>query len=275
MRLRLAFALVFFTTISLCAQTFRGGIEGSVIDKSGAAVPGAQVSATSVATGLTRTAQTDSNGDYAITELPLGSYNVTVTRSGFGTQTASGVSVGVSTLSRVDFTLTPGEVKETVEVTAEIPIIETSRVTLGGTIQTKTLEELPINGRDFIKFLVMVPGSTADASGVSDSPGSFGQFSINGNRGRSNNFLLDGTDMNDGYRNDSAINEAGVFGTPATLLPVEALAEMAILNSTEAEYGRNSGATVNIVTKSGTNTLHGSVFEQLRNNWFDARIPLM
>ena len=95
--------------------------------------------------------------------------------------------------------------------------------------------------------------------------------SINGNRGRSNNYLLDGTDMNDGYRNLPAINEGGVFGTPATILPIDALAEVPVISNTEAEYGRNSGAVVNSVTRSGTNMLHGSLYEYFRNNALDAR----
>ena len=149
--------------------------------------------------------------------------------------------------------------------------VETTTNTLGGTITTKAAEDLPINGRDFTKFLVTVPGATGDPSGATDSPGSFGLFSANGNRGRANNYLLDGTDMNDGYRNLPAINEAGVFGTPATILPIEAISEAAILSNFEAEYGRNSGAIVNIVTKSGTNDFHGSLFEFFRNNKLDAR----
>ena len=94
---------------------------------------------------------------------------------------------------------------------------------------------------------------------------------MNGARGRSNNFLLDGTDMNDGYRNDPAINEAGVFGTPATILPIDAVAELRVLSNFEPEYGRNAGAVVNIVTKSGTNTFHGTAVEYFRNDALDAR----
>src|SRR2546422_429503 len=140
---------------------------------------------------------------------------------------------------------------------ATVNQVETTNTTLGGTISFKEVQDLPVNGRDFTKFLVMVPGATGDPSGATDSPGSFGLFSANGNRGRANNFLLDGTDMNDGYRNLPAINEAGVFGTPATILPIEAISEAAILSNFEAEYGRNSGAIINIVTKSGTNDFHG------------------
>jgi outer membrane receptor protein involved in Fe transport len=253
------------------AQTFRGGIQGAVTDSSGAAVVGADVIVRSADTGLVRTGKTNTEGEYLFTELPLGSYSVTASKSGFGTKVVNGINVAVSLNTRADVQLAPGEVKQEVVVTAETPIIDTTGNTMGGTIQSNQLANLPINGGDFAKLLTLVPGSASDPNGDSDSPGSFGTFSINGNRGRSNNYLLDGTDMNDGYRNDPAINEAGVFGTPATLLPIDALQEIGILSNMEPEYGRNSGAVVNIVTKSGTNTIHGSGFEFFRNNALDAR----
>jgi outer membrane receptor protein involved in Fe transport len=256
---------------TLLAQTFRGGIQGTVTDSSGAAVIGANVTVKSADTGLVRTVTTNDQGDYLFTELQLGSYSVTASKSGFGTKVTNGVTVAVSVNTRADVQLVPGEVKQEVVVTAEAPIIDTTGNTLGGTIQANQLANLPINGGDFAKLLTLVPGSASDPNGDSDSPGSFGTFSINGNRGRSNNYLLDGTDMNDGYRNDPAINEAGVFGTPATLLPIDALEEIGVLSNMEPEYGRNSGAVVNIVTKSGTNHIHGSVFEYFRNNALDAR----
>ena len=128
-----------------------------------------------------------------------------------------------------------------------------------------------MNGRDYQKLVFLVPGVTGSPDQITDSPGSYGVFSVNGARGRSNNFLLDGTDMNDGYRNDPAINEAGVFGTPATILPIEAIAELRVLSNFEAEYGRSAGGVINIVTKSGTNSFHGTGFEFLRNNALDAR----
>ncbi len=203
--------------------------------------------------------------------MPLGEYNLTATKTGFRTQTQKGVQVTVSQAQRADVQMTVGSVSEAVEVVAEVPIIETSGNTLGGNIDAKQFAELPVNGRDFTKMLTLVPGANADPSSVNDAPGSFGIFTINGNRGRANNYLLDGPDMNDGYRNDPAINEAGVFGTPATLLPVDAISEMGILSNMEPEYGRNSGGVVNIVTKSGTNQIHGDVFEDFRNSALDAR----
>ncbi|MGA3206016.1 MAG: carboxypeptidase regulatory-like domain-containing protein, partial [Bryobacteraceae bacterium] len=243
------------------AQSFRGGILGTITDATGASVAAAKVTATNTDTGLVRESITDTDGNYSFSELPLGNYSITATKEGFRTQTATNIVVEVEGPQRANLTMTPGRVDERVEVQADVPLVETSSDTLGGTIQAEDFKDLPVNGRDFMKMLTAVPGANADPSSVNDSPGSFGVFSVNGNRGRSNNFLLDGTDMNDGFRNDNAINEGGVFGIPATLLPVDAIQEMAILNNTEAEYGRNSGSIVNIVTKSGTNSLHGSVFE--------------
>ncbi|MFY9560699.1 MAG: TonB-dependent receptor [Terriglobales bacterium] len=271
MNLRRVFLLVVLLAVPAVGQSFRGGIVGTIADASGASVAGAKVTATNTGTGLVREGTSDADGNYTFTELPLGTYSITATKQGFRTQTATNIQVGVEGPQRANLTLTPGRVDEVVEVQADVPLVETSSNTLGGTLQAEDFKELPVNGRDFMKMLTAVPGANADPSSVNDSPGSFGVFSVNGNRGRSNNFLLDGTDMNDGFRNDNAINEGGVFGIPATLLPVDAIEQMAILNNTEAEYGRNSGSIVNIVTKSGTNRLHGSVFEYFRNNALDAR----
>ena len=259
------------TAATANSQTFRGTILGTVTDSSGGVVPDATVKAKNIATGLERVTVTDTAGNYAIPELPIGIYDVTVEKSGFQAAKVSEAAVAIATERRIDFALTVSGASEAVIVHADVVQADTTSDTLGGTIQSRQIVDLPINGRDFTKLLVMVPGASGDPSGATDSPGSFGLFSVNGNRGRSNNYLLDGTDMNDGYRNLPAINEAGVFGTPATILPVETIAEAAILSNFEAEYGRNSGAIVNIVTKSGTNEIHGSLFEFLRNNALDAR----
>lgn len=271
MKARLVLVLVLLSAAVLFAQTFRGGIQGTVTDSSGASVPDAQVTVVNTDTGLSRPATTDSSGNFFISELPVGNYTVTIMKSGFRTVTQRGLRVEVSSNQRLNVSLIPGEVKESVEVSAEVPLVDTTTNNMGDTIEGAQAASLPVNGHDFTKLLVLVPGSTGDPSGAMDSPGSFGLFSINGSRGRSNNYLLDGTDMNDGYRNLPAINEAGVFGTPATLLPIDALAEVPVISGAEAEYGRNSGAIVNLVTKSGTNTLHGSGFELFRNNALDAR----
>ena len=277
-KLRKSILLVLCTATVVCtllcttsfAQTFRGTILGTVTDPNGAVVAGAKVTAKNTSTGLERSTTTDEAGNYTIPELPIGPYEVRVEQTGFAAGVVSNVTVAVASERRIDVNLSIAG-QENLVVIAPTVQAETTSNTLGGTITAKAAADLPINGRDFTKFLVLVPGATGDPSGATDSPGSFGLFSANGNRGRANNYLLDGTDMNDGYRNLPAINEAGVFGTPATILPIEAISEAAILSNFEAEYGRNSGAIVNIVTKSGTNDFHGSAFEFFRNNKLDAR----
>jgi len=264
-------ALILCFSVVCSAQTFRGGIQGTVTDPNGAVVPGAEVTITSPDTGLTRTIVTDDSGTYSVSELPIGSYRIIVKKSGFQSPPVS-ARVEVATTTRADVQLAVAAATvDWVVVADQEPIVNAAQNNLGGSIQAKQLQELPVSGRDFTKMLVLVPGSGGDPSGVADSPGSFGLFSINGNRGRSNNYLIDGTDMNDGYRNLPAINQGGVFGTPATILPMDAIQEMSIINSTEAEYGRSSGATVNIVTRSGTNSVHGTAYEYYRNSRLDAR----
>jgi outer membrane receptor protein involved in Fe transport len=262
--------LICLSALALSAQTFRGTILGTVLDQNGAVVPGAKVVAKNVGTGIERSTVTDADGNYTITELPVGTYEVRTEQTGFQARVIQ-ILVEVAGDKRVDFNLAVSGGTDYLVTIAAQEQVETTSTTLGGTIQSEALEDLPFNGRDFTKALVMVPGATGDPSGATDSPGSFGLFSSNGNRGRSNNYLLDGTDMNDGYRNLPAINEAGVFGTPATILPLEAIQEVAVLSNFEAEYGRNSGAVVNIVTKSGTNQFRGALFEFVRNDKFDAR----
>jgi len=272
MKLRIILCFVVMAAATLSAQTFRGTILGTVTDPSGAVVAGAQVSAKNVGTGQERVTSTSSDGSYTIPELPIGTYTVTVTQSGFQTFIATGVTVDVASQRRVDAALKTGEVSTKVEVSADqLPMVETTTNDLGGVLTAETVQNLPVNGRDYTKLIYMNPGVAGSPDQISDSPGSFGEFSMNGARGRSNNYLLDGTDMNDGYRNDPAINQAGVFGTPSTILPIDATAEVNVLSNFQPEYGRNAGAVVNIVTKSGTNQFHGSVAEYFRNEQLGAR----
>jgi len=268
------FVLICVLLLSLTAfgQTFRGTILGTVTDASGAVVSGAKVTVRNLGTGLVRATQTSADGSYSVPELPIGTYTVTVTQSGFQTAVTKDVVVDVASERRVDGTLRPGTAATTVEVSGEVlPQVETTSDVLGGVLTSQTVENLPVNGRDYAKLIYLNPGVAGSPDQISDSPGSYGEFSMNGARGRSNNYLLDGTDMNDGYRNDPAINEAGVFGTPATILPIDAVAEVRVISNFEPEYGRNAGAVVNIVTKSGTNSLHGTAAEYFRNSALDAR----
>jgi hypothetical protein len=263
--------LVLVFTSAAVSQTFRGSIRGTVTDSTGAAVSGAQVKVFSPDTGLSRTMTTNDEGEYSASELPLGAYYVTVAKEGFETTTLTGIPVSVGAPTRADVKLVTGRVQEAIEVTAQVPMVETTNNTTGGTIEASEAAELPVNGHDYTKLLELAPGAASEPTGSTESAGSYGLFSLNGNRGRSNNYLLDGTDMNDGYRNLPAVNQAGVWGCPGTILPVDALAEIPATGSPEAEFGRSSGATVNIVTKSGTNKFHGSFFENYRDGDLGAR----
>jgi outer membrane receptor protein involved in Fe transport len=258
--------------VTVRAQTFRGTILGTVTDTSGASIVGAKVTVHNVDTGVDRITETNGDGEYRVPELPIGTYNVTVEKSGFQASVISGIAVEVASEKRVDAALKPGEVSQRIEVSGEeLPQVETTTNVLGETLTQDAVKDLPVNGRDYTKLIFLSPGVAGSPDQITDSPGSFGVFSINGARGRANNFLLDGTDMNDGYRNDPAINEAGVFGTPATILPIDAVQELRVLSNFEPEYGRSAGAVVNIVTRSGTNQLHGTALEYFRNDALDAR----
>ena len=254
------------------AQTFRGTIQGTVTDSSGAALVGATVTIRNVETGIDRITQTSTDGTYLVPELQIGTYTVSVSMNGFQKAVTTGVVVDVASEKRIDAVLKPGQVNQQIVVAGEdLPQVDSTNDTLGGTLTQNTVKDLPVNGRDYTKLIYLTPGVAGSPDQISDSPGSYGTFSMNGARGRSNNFLLDGTDMNDGYRNDPAINEAGVFGTPATILPIDAVSELKVLSNFQAEYGRNAGAVINIVTKSGQNQFHGDFFDYFRNNALDAR----
>ena len=161
------------------AQTFRGTILGTISDPNGAVVAGATITVKNTSTGIERTTTTDSEGNYTVPELPVGPYEVRVEQPGFTTSLVSNVTVEVASERRVDVKLQVAAPQTTVLVATNVQV-ETTTNTLGGTITTKAAEDLPINGRDFTKFLVTVPGATGDPSGATDSPGSFGLFSANG-----------------------------------------------------------------------------------------------
>jgi carboxypeptidase family protein len=253
------------------AQSFRGAIRGRVVDPSGGVIVGAKITAKNGATGLTRETLTGEDGAYAVVELPVGEYAVVAVAPSLS-PVAQNVIVNVGSDSTADFDLTRVEKRtEQVTVTEEAPVVDTTRDVLSEVVDQKLVEQLPLNGRDFGKLVALSPGATVDPSGVAGTQGGFGQFNINGNRDRSNNYTLDGTDNNDPFFNNSALNQTGIGGAPASLLPIDAIQEFNLQSQFGAEYGRNSGSVVNIVTKSGGNKLHGSAFEFLRNSAMDAR----
>jgi hypothetical protein len=255
----------------LVAQSFRGSVRGKVTDPSGSLVAGAKITSKSVDTGVTRDAITTDEGTFVLAELPAGIYTVTVNAAGFA-EVAQNVVVNVGLDTTADFSLLKVQQHiENVTVTEEVPLVEATRDVLGEVVDQRLVTELPLNGRDFGKLVALVPGATVDPSGVAGSQAGFGQFNIDGNRDRSNNYTLDGTDNNDPFLNNSALNQVGIGGAPASLLPIDAIQEFNLQAGFGAEYGRDSGSVVNIVTKSGTNHLHGSGFEFLRNSGLDAR----
>jgi hypothetical protein len=260
------------THAELAAQSFRGGIRGEVTDAHGLHVAGAKVVARNLATSETREVTADADGNFRFVELPAGEYEVSAVATGLEEVRAPHVKVDVGLETNVNLSLS--QVKghqETVTVEETVPLMETSNTTLSQVVDRKLVQELPLNGRDFGKLVALTPGVTVEPSGVAGSEKGFGQFNISGNRDRSNNYALDGTDNNDPFFNNSALNQVGITGAPATLLPLDAIQEFNIQSQFGAEYGRNSGSVVNIITRSGTNTLHGSLYEYNRNSAFDAR----
>ena len=255
----------------LMAQSFRGSIRGKVTDPHGALVAGAKITAKNAGTGLERSTVSGEDGGYVLAELPAGEYTVTVAAAGFSPVAQNViVSVGADTAANFDLTQIEKKIEE-MTIIAQAPVVEETRDVLGEIVERKLVTELPLNGRDFGKLVALVPGATVEPSGVAGTQLGFGQFNINGNRDRSNNYTVDGTDNNDPFLNNSALNQVGITGAPATLLPIDAIQEFNLQSNFAAEYGRNSGSVVNIITRSGTNQLHGSAFEFLRNSALDAR----
>ena len=255
----------------LWAQSFRGSIRGTVSDQTGAVIVGAKVTVKNASTGFTRDVLTGPDGSYVVPELSAGSYRVAAESKGFQVESLDAVvNVGLDT--SLNFQLgVAGAMIDREIVTAQVPLVETTRDVLGQVVNERLVTELPLNGRDFGKLVALTPGTTVDPSGVAGTQGGFGQFNVNGNRDRSNNYALDGTDNNDPYFNNSALNQTGIGGAPGSLLPIDAIAEFNLQSQFGAEYGRNSGSVVNIITRSGTNLLHGTAFEFLRNSALDAR----
>jgi hypothetical protein len=255
----------------LFAQSFRGSIRGQVVDPNGNVIAGAKVSAKNSGTSVIRETATGDDGSYVLAELPAGGYVVVAEYAGLS-PVGQNVIVNVGSDTTANFDLTRVEKRlEQLTVTEEAPVIDTTRDVLNEVVDQKLVTELPLNGRDFGKLVALSPGATVDPSGVAGTQGGFGQFNINGNRDRSNNYMLDGTDNNDPFFNNSALNQTGIGGAPASLLPIDAIQEFNLQSQFGAEYGRNSGSVVNIVTRSGTNKLHGSAFEFFRNSALDAR----
>jgi Carboxypeptidase regulatory-like domain len=248
------------------AQAVTGTIIGRVTDSSGAVVPGVTVTLTNTGTKLTRVVTTDTDGEYSAPSLPTGKYSVSAEISGFKTVTMSNIDLGVDQRVRIDVTLEVGTVSEAVTIEARSPLVQTSSSELGTTVNEEQIKTLPLNGRNFVSLTRTIPGVVRGIPGANiDGAGSLAwrasaSFSANGLRPRDNSYILDGVDNNETW-----------LQTVVIFPSVDALEEFKLQTSTySAEFGRSLGGVVNLQIKSGTNNVHGSAFEFLRNDRFDA-----
>jgi hypothetical protein len=246
-------------------QTTTGRILGEIHDQTGAAVAGATVTVTDVQRATKRTVQSDESGAYAIPSLAPSIYTVRAEAGGFKAVERPNVQVEVATDVNVDITLSPGSVKETVVVTDEVPLVNSTSSTLGGTLSNKEINDLPLNGRNYENLLQLRPGV------VRYPGGGFSTTSANGLRAEDNAYLVDGLFNSEPFSGQSIINGAGIAGDSATILPVDSIQEFNLQQNPPAEYGWKPGAIVNVGLKSGTNQVHGTAYAFGRDTPLDAR----
>jgi len=244
------------------AQKTTGDITGSITDATGAVMPGVAVSAVCADTGLTRNTTTDAQGGYALPELSVCVYKVTAELQGFKTVTRD-VQVAVNTVAKSDFRMEVGTQSETVTVTGVSPLVEFSDK-LNNNVDTERIQQIPLSGRDFNSLLGVTPGVQHDPGG------GFLSVSISGARRTSNNYMIDGISNNDRYYGDSVLNQTGVVGVPATLVPMDAIAEFTVQQTPSAENGVKGGGAINVVMKSGTNQVHGTAYYFRHDDWTDS-----
>src|ERR1700757_5505264 len=256
-------AFVMLVCLSLSAQQITGNIRGIVTDPSGAVIQGAAVTAHQAETGLSRMATTDRNGNYVLLELPVGHYRLQVSAKGFEEHVQDGITLNVNETASVSPHLAVGSEKEQVLVSADAELIEPTVTSMGKVVQQRELEDLPLNGRNFSQLGLLQPGVVPLTPGIAEAGGSLrdGQaYAVNGQRPESNNFLIDG-----------ANNFNGIDGGFVLKPPVDAISEFRIITlNANAEFGDSLGSTTNIITKSGSNAIHGAVWEFVRNDAFDA-----
>src|SRR5437764_1069851 len=264
LRLCVLSLLIMALAVAGMAQT-TASIKGTVTDPSGAAVAGAKVVVKNTAQGIERTTQTNSSGDYEVPALPPGHYTVEVQGQRFQHQQVTNLTLEVSRNSVQNFSLKVASATEVVTVEATAPIIETTTMSVGQTINERTVQEIPLNGRHFVDLALLIPGTvTPPQNGFLTAPlRGQGSFAVNtaGNREDSVNFMINGINLNDMLQNQVTFQPS-----------ISTVSEFKVDNSTySADSGRNSGAIVNIATRSGTDQFHGEAYEFLRNDWFDAR----
>ena len=254
--------LLALSTITSFAQTFRGTLSGTITDPSGAVIDDAAIVLSNSDTGFTQTVQSGKGGEFTFPELPVGIYTLAVNRSGFSAQRIDKIDVAVSRVTTINVTLSIGAESTTVDVTASGVTTDTTSSALVAVVNSQTVQDLPMNGRDFRQMIKLSPGVNIANS-------------VNGARTNGINYQIDGADNNDAWSNNVATNQGGVSGISGTLVPIEAIDQFALQNNAEADMGRNGGANVNMVLKSGTNQFHGDLFYFNRNEFFASLSPVV
>jgi hypothetical protein len=257
--------LVLALAIPLISQTTSGRILGSISDQSGASVAGATVTVTDVQRGTARTFTTDASGDYVAPELQPGTYKVRAQAKGFKNVERPNIAVEVAEDVRVDLALPAGQVSETVVVTDEVPLVNSTSATLGGTLSNTEINDLPLNGRNYENLLQLRPGV------IRYPGGGFSTTSTNGLRAEDNAYFVEGLFNSEPYSGQAIINGAGIAGDSATILPIDSIQEFNIEELAPAEFGWKPGAVINVGLKSGTNQIHGTAFAFGRDGVMDAR----
>ncbi len=268
-----AYALVFLALLcsstAMYAQTANGRISGTVKDQTGGAIVGASVTVTDVARGLTRNLTTDDAGAYLATNLIPGTYTVRATYMGFQAFERTNINLGVGQDLFIDIVLQPGAQTQTITITEELPLVNTTSAVLGGTLTGQTITDLPISGRNYVNLLELRPGTVLTLGNDSNGGGS---ASTNGLRAESSNsYAIEGLSGIDPYTGQSVTNLIGVNGDAATLLPLDAIQEFNQQFNSKAEYGSKAGSNVAVGLKSGTNNLHGTAYGFFRDTSLDAK----
>jgi hypothetical protein len=266
---RLILAVLFVLSVGLpaMAQTFRGAINGTVTDPSGAVVPNAQVKAINKATAIEHATLSTSDGQFAFQDLPVGTYKVVVTAQGFPVLTVDNVLVEQGAIYTLPATLTISQQATTVEVSAAALTLDTTSETQTTVLTGGDLQTLPLNGRDFTQLISVAPGFGGY------SAGGFG--SLNGTRANQVNWQIDGVDNNDLWHNVPAVNQGGVSGIAGIVLPIDSVDQFSVQTQAAPESGRNPGGTVDLALKSGGNSIHGSAYYYVRNEAFAAASPFV
>jgi len=255
--LLLIFAAIIAIPFAVYGQTFRGGINGVVTDQSGAVVPGSIVEAVDPATSVSHKTVSSSAGEFIFQDLPLGSYTVTAKASGFKSTVVTKVPVTAGVIYTLPIKLGVESTGETVEVMASGLSLDTTTTTQTTDIPEVEVQDIPLNGRDFTQMIGLAPGFAGYSLG--------GYGSVNGTRANQINWQIDGADNNDWWHNIPAVNQGGVENIAGVTLPIDSIAEFSLQTQSSSEVGRNPGGTVNLVTKSGTNALHGTAYYYERN----------